>query len=159
MVQNRYQRGYSLIELLTVVAIIGVMSLVSVPAFLNYQRSLEVKSSMRQFTADLRAARQRAVTNQANVTVDVPAAGATARTYTITETRNQGGIGAPPRNRTFTSDVPFFSNTATFTFLPNGSLNYPAGTASRAVTIDSQNKTGKKSYVITVFLSGRITTQ
>jgi prepilin-type N-terminal cleavage/methylation domain-containing protein len=158
MIQDRNQRGFSLMELLTVVAIIGVMSLVSVPAFLNYQRSLEVKSAMRQFTGDLRAARQRAVTNMGPVTVNVPTTG---RTYSITETRNVGGIGAPPRNRTFPSDVPYFSNAAAvvLTFRPNGTLDYPAGTSTRTVTIDSANTTGKKSYLITVYQSGRITTE
>ena len=159
MVRNNRQRGFSLIELLTVVGIIGVMSLVSVPAFLNYQRSLELKTAMRQFTADIRSARTRAVTNMAPVTLDVPAAGRGARAYTITESRNAGGIGAPPRRRFFQSNVPYFTNTANFVFRPNGTVDFPAGTSSRAVTIGSDNKYGKTSYVITVYLSGKVSTQ
>ncbi len=156
MIRNRGQRGFSLAEMLTVIAIIGVMSLVSVPAFLNYQRSLELKNAMRQFTTDLRTAQRRAVTNMGTVTVDVPASGYTARTYTMTETRNAGGIASLPRSRTFSSNVPYFANTGTITFLPNGTVQFPAGVSSRTITIDSQNKYGKKSYAITVNLAGRV---
>ncbi|HEX2834097.1 MAG TPA: GspH/FimT family pseudopilin [Thermoanaerobaculia bacterium] len=60
--RRRSTSGYSLAELLVVVAIIGVLSLVSVPAFMNYRNSAKLKSSMRQFVADLRWARQRAIT-------------------------------------------------------------------------------------------------
>ena len=55
-------RGYSLAEMLVVIAIIGIMSMVSVPMFMNFVRSNKVKSAMRQFTNDLRASRQRAIT-------------------------------------------------------------------------------------------------
>ncbi|MGN6182709.1 MAG: pilus assembly FimT family protein [Thermoanaerobaculia bacterium] len=55
-------RGYSLAELLVVVAIIGILSLVSVPAFMNYRQSAKLKASMRQFVADIRASRARAIT-------------------------------------------------------------------------------------------------
>lgn len=147
------QKGFSLIELLTVIGIIGVMSLVSVPAFMNYQRSLELKNAMRQFTTDLRTAQRRAVTNMANVVVDVPDSGVGKRNYTVTETRNIGGIGSIPQNRRFTSNVPYFSSDGTITFRPNGTIT---STSDTSITINSQNKYGKKSYVVSVNLSGRV---
>jgi prepilin-type N-terminal cleavage/methylation domain-containing protein len=54
-------RGYSLAELLVVVAMIGIISLVTVPQFMSMFRSAKVKSSLRAFTGDSRAARARAV--------------------------------------------------------------------------------------------------
>lgn len=54
--------GYSLAELLVVVAMIGVISLVTVPQFMVMFRSARIKSSLRQFTGDVRAARTKAVT-------------------------------------------------------------------------------------------------
>lgn len=56
------ERGYSLIEALVVVAIIGMISVIAVPNFIQFQRTNKVKTSLRTYTADLRAARQRAVT-------------------------------------------------------------------------------------------------
>lgn len=63
------QRGYSLAELMTVVAIIGVLSLVSIPSFVSYSRSLKIRSATRQFNSDLRAARARAITKSNPVAV------------------------------------------------------------------------------------------
>ncbi len=67
------QRGYSLAELLTVVAIIGVFSLISIPSFVNYSRSAKVRTSTRQFNSDLRAARSRAITRSNPVAVSFAA--------------------------------------------------------------------------------------
>ena len=57
----RSPNGYSIAELLVVVAIIGMMSLITVPAFINYQRSAKVKSAMRNVMSDLRNSRTAAV--------------------------------------------------------------------------------------------------
>src|ERR1051325_8931295 len=54
-------RGYSLTELLTVIAIIAIASLVTIPQFITYQRNSLLKSSMRNFINDVRYARQLAV--------------------------------------------------------------------------------------------------
>ena len=55
------EHGYSLAELLTVVAIIGMISLVSVPAFMQYRESSKIKASVAQLTNDMRATRYRAI--------------------------------------------------------------------------------------------------
>jgi prepilin-type N-terminal cleavage/methylation domain-containing protein len=60
--QNSRQAGYSLAEMLTVVAIIGTLALVTVPAFMNFYNSNKVKTAMRTFTSDLRTARTTAIT-------------------------------------------------------------------------------------------------
>lgn len=60
--RSQLSGGYSLIEMLVVVAIVGIMSMVSVPMFMNFVRSNKMKSTMRQFMTDLRTSRQRAIT-------------------------------------------------------------------------------------------------
>lgn len=61
MHSSRRQAGYSMVELLVVVTIIGAISLVSVPAFMSYRESAKIKTSMRQITNELRSARHRAI--------------------------------------------------------------------------------------------------
>ena len=63
MIRQRrsYQHGYSLAEMLVVVAIVGIMSLVTVPQFISYMRQNRMRTSVRQFSSDLRGARQRAI--------------------------------------------------------------------------------------------------
>ena len=51
-----------MIEMLIVVGIIGVISLIAVPSFMSMRRAMQVKSSVRQLTSDIRSTRQRAVT-------------------------------------------------------------------------------------------------
>jgi prepilin-type N-terminal cleavage/methylation domain-containing protein len=80
--KNR-QAGYSLAEMLTVVAIVGTLALVTVPAFVNFYQSNKMKASMRSFTTDLRSARQRAITRgrQVIVVVELTASGAAQANY------------------------------------------------------------------------------
>jgi prepilin-type N-terminal cleavage/methylation domain-containing protein len=79
-VQKRSEAGYSLAEMLVVVAIIGVLALVSVPAFITFFQSNKMKSSMRNFTTDLRGVRQLAIT-KGKQTLLTYGTGPNARTY------------------------------------------------------------------------------
>jgi prepilin-type N-terminal cleavage/methylation domain-containing protein len=69
----RSQVGYSLTEMLVVVAIIGMLALVMVPNFVTFYESNKMKSSMRNFTTDVRSVRQLAITRgrQAAIVFDV----------------------------------------------------------------------------------------
>src|SRR4051794_11061411 len=69
--RNNASRGYSIMEILVVVAIIGIMSLVTVPAFMNFQRSNSVKASLRSFTSDIRNCRQRAISRNSDVRLEL----------------------------------------------------------------------------------------
>jgi len=69
-------RGYSLTELLVVVALIGILSLISVPAFINFKNQNTFRSDLQNFANDLRAARQYAITQTVDVRVELdPAPG------------------------------------------------------------------------------------
>ncbi|HEY2829674.1 MAG TPA: GspH/FimT family pseudopilin, partial [Thermoanaerobaculia bacterium] len=56
------ESGYTLAEALVTVTIIGLISGVSVPFFMNYLRANRIRSSASYFETALRSARQRAVT-------------------------------------------------------------------------------------------------
>jgi len=77
-----HQDGFSLAEMLTVVAIVGTLALVTVPAFITYYQSGKMKSSMRNFTQDLRSTRQLAITQGKQAMLSY-STGTTARAYDI----------------------------------------------------------------------------
>ena len=93
LVQMR-SRGFSLPELLVVMGIMGLIMLVSVPNFINFYHSNKVKTSMREFTINLRAARQRAVTRNSitRVTFDT---GVGKTRYRVLESLDGGATWNP----------------------------------------------------------------
>lgn len=119
------QSGYSLAEMLTVIAIIGMLALVMVPNFISFYQSNKMKSSMRNLTSDLRSTRQLAITRgkQAMVTFGT---GSGSRSYDIwlgdrpfnsVNWRPQTGPNAnPPRATRFLDDVVFFPPGSSQTF-------------------------------------------
>lgn len=89
--RSRFRRsssGFSLIELLTVVAIIGVLSLISVPAFMNFRRSADFKSGMRNFTTDLRNARAAAISNSFDVRCEIDLGSISLKSYRFFSSRD-----------------------------------------------------------------------
>jgi Tfp pilus assembly protein FimT len=63
------EQGYTVAEMLTVVTIVGLLTLVSVPSFITFRNSGKMRNSVRTFTTDVRAARQRAITRSRQVMV------------------------------------------------------------------------------------------
>ena len=86
MNMRRTSRGYSVVEMLVVVAIIGILSLVTVPAFMNFQRRNAVRSALRSFTSDIRSFRQHSITKNAWVRVQFEG----ERNYTAYQSRDFG---------------------------------------------------------------------
>jgi prepilin-type N-terminal cleavage/methylation domain-containing protein len=99
------EHGYSISEMLVVVAIIGLLSLVTVPAFMSFRNSNKLKTSVRLFTGDLRAARQRAITraHQVLLTYSTTANGATPANYQRTYYFYEGNL--PSGSTTWTPIV------------------------------------------------------
>jgi prepilin-type N-terminal cleavage/methylation domain-containing protein len=65
-VQNRShtQRGFSLTETLTVVAMVGVISLITIPAMLQLMPQYRIRSASSEAAASLRMVRQKAITTR-----------------------------------------------------------------------------------------------
>ncbi|GEM_PF-2217274 len=72
--RSRHTAGYSLPEILVVMAIIGVLSLITVPQFLTYRQSSQMKAAMRSFCADVRNCRQLAVARHIQVKLEFDSA-------------------------------------------------------------------------------------
>lgn len=68
-------RGYSLAELLTVVAIVGVVTLVSIPAFIQLMPQYRIRGAATELSAALRMTRQDAIATRRPWRVTVDGAG------------------------------------------------------------------------------------
>lgn len=75
MMKARAQSGYSLAEALVVMAIVGMMAVITVPSFMTMLRGNRMRSSVSNFETAVRFARQRAVTkrNQTRISIDTVA--------------------------------------------------------------------------------------
>lgn len=175
-VRRSFQSGYSLTEMLVVIAIIGAFSLVTVPQFMKFYQSSKMRTATRQFTSDVRGARQRALTRHHRTAVTFaigldPAAHARGD-YSIWD-QNPDGTWTEVLNRKLAperSDPIFFASTdftASVTggiqaagddrpdivFSPNGTVtNYPAGNAT--VVLNTSYKIARRTVTVTFNPSG-----
>lgn len=90
MQQRSSRSGYTLVEMLTVVAIIGILSLIGIPAFMNFQRANSFRSAMRQVSTDLRAARAMAIQQAFDVRVEFQTGSTAAKEYRFFSSRDNG---------------------------------------------------------------------
>lgn len=151
MNMRRSSRGYSIVEMLVVVAIIGILSLITVPAFINFQRRNAVRSALRSFTSDIRSYRQHAITKNAYVRVQFSG----QRDYVAWQSRDFGTTWRPlllgtasqgtqtrtlPETLTFSANTYNDSDTPTdglkdIDFRPDGTVGDFAATGPTAGTI------------------------
>jgi prepilin-type N-terminal cleavage/methylation domain-containing protein len=69
LLMRKSSKGFTIVELMIVVAIIGIMALVTAPNLVNGLPTYRIKSAVRDSTSKLRSARSRAIKDKRDVTV------------------------------------------------------------------------------------------
>jgi len=176
-VERRRQKGYSLIEMLVVIAIIGMISLVTVPNFIVYARQARLKTSLRTMTNEIRWVRQLAITKNARtkLSFDTGTSPADAfRTYTIFEELTHPTTGGKSWSQIKTGQLdPFVYFFATnfpdeaapnnddlndVIFQPNGTIgNMPV--AGGLLRMRTDQKIAKKVFTIRFSITGQFKTE
>src|SRR4051794_22705405 len=165
--RNNASRGYSIMEILVVVAIIGIMSLVTVPAFMNFQRSNTVKASLRSFTSDIRNSRQRAISRNSQVRLELDS----TNVYRFYEKPNAGTWGAlngfsgtgPLTNlKRLDTGITFSANTlgdndsnskADMVFRPDGTVVFGSGGTGTITMLSNWKNIAQDRFLITISTS------
>jgi type IV fimbrial biogenesis protein FimT len=143
--------GFTLAELIVLIAVIGILSIMAIPSFLSYYQAATLKSGAQQFAGLINRAREIAIKENGNVCVKLSSP--TQMTYALNNcagtawvgpgTDAAGNIALPPRiSATAPANPPVF--------------NY-VGSALPAGTFTLTNIETGGTLTVSVAASGRVT--
>lgn len=142
--------GFSLIELMIVLAIMGILSAIAAPNFMTFMAERRLNGAARMVMSDLMAARQRAVTQNNEFKVSFNASN---HQYTILDDDDNDGI-ADGGEATEVRDIQTDYYDVTFSASANP-IFYPRGTAGMTTVTLTSSRTGT-SKSVTVAITGRV---
>jgi Tfp pilus assembly protein FimT len=150
-------RGFSLTELVVLMAVIGIMTAVAFPYFLSYMRAQETEGAARELVTLLNQARQLAITRNIShsVQVDTTPPGRVRFCSGTTLPCPGGSVWTGPG--TDSNGWIALANRATLAVGPAITFT-PLGAATPAGTLQVRNPSGTSSRNVVVSASGRVRT-
>ena len=142
------QRGFTLMELMAAIAIIGIISIVATPLFMTFLRAMETRGASQELAALLHQARELAIARNTNYTVEVDVDGNRLRFVDASDTP---WIGPGTDGQGFRR----LQNLSRLTCANANPTFNPLGSAGGG-TITVQNASGTSSLNVVVSQSGRI---
>ncbi len=146
------ETGFTLAELVILIAVIGILSVMAVPAFLRYYQAATLKSGAQQFVAMINQARELAIKENGNVCVKLSSP--TQMTYALNTCTGTAWVGAGT-DAAGNINLP---TGVTATTSANPIFNY-VGSALPAATFTLTNTQTSATLTVAVAASGRVTVQ
>ena len=143
------ESGFTLMELILVVAIMGIMAAIAIPAFMGFLPGMRLNGAARQVMSDLMDARMEAVKQNHEFKVFF----LNNHEYKILDDNDNDGIDDGGAETSRTVDIQ--DNYSDVTLSDTGDPVFgPKGTAPSLSTITLQNSSGSKS--VSVSIAGRV---
>lgn len=139
--------GFSLAELVVILAVIGALFSLSIPAFLNYYQTAQVRGAAADVAAYVNQGRQLAIQLNCSVAVQITTTGISyirqancqnPGTWTGAGTDAAGNIPAPDGITFATSATPVFTNLGAAA--PAATLTVTHGTSSLSVLVSASGR-------------------
>jgi type II secretion system protein H len=145
----RKQSGFTLVEMMVVIALIGIITAAVIPNFIGWRNNAKVAQAARQVYSDLQTARTTAIKNNATISVDFNVG---SNNYTM-----RGKVKALPSGVIITdADFTTTGNVATFNNLGFG-RTFTDAQNDGTITVKLANS--KRSSTIQVNSAGNIRIQ
>lgn len=149
----RGEAGFTMIELVVAMVIMGVLMALAIPTWSHYQNKQDYVGAAREVVSDLRQAQLQAVSQETTYRVDFSGRtmkiyGFNGSTYLLSQTLTLPGSAATFGTPSFTKSDGTTSTSAWF---------YARGTASDGTVSLTRTNTGGHTYVIDIEgLTGRV---
>ncbi|HLA26618.1 MAG TPA: GspH/FimT family pseudopilin [Syntrophales bacterium] len=154
--KNFFQSGFTLIELMIVIAIMGIMMALAVPSYQTYMAQRRLNGAARQVMSDLMAARMKAITQNNEFKVFFPGSHSGALSgnhqYQILDDDDDDGASSTDEAieikdiQTNYTDVTMNAN--------NNPVFSPKGTVTNLATVTLSNSRGSKT--VSIAITGRV---
>jgi len=145
-----HSQGFTLAELVMVIAVIGILAVMAVPAFLSYYHAAGLKAGAQQVVTLMNQARELAIKENGNVCVTLPSA--TQMSYRLDTCAGSAWVGAGT-DATGNINLP---PGVTATASANPIFNYVGSALPAATYTLTYTQTGA-TLTASVAASGRVT--